>query len=140
MAQSGTSVNTPVMQGTASYVLGRQPAATNITPMGDVSVSMSGDMVMTTAKLSGLTPNTYYVAHYHTMGTASTTDPCASNGMALLSSKIVGMSDKDGMVTLSGSVLKSEILQAAYFNVHTAKDDMGTPADAGIACTAIKMM
>ncbi len=139
-APSGTTnVNTPVMQGTASYVLGRQPGVTTITPMGNVAVSMSGTTIMTSAKLTGMAPDTYYVAHYHNMGTGSTTDPCASGGMALMSSKIVGMSNKDGMLTLTGSVAKSEILQATYFNVHTAKDAEGTPADAGVACSAVKI-
>ncbi len=88
---------------------------TTITPMGNVAVSMSGTTIMTSAKLTGMAPDTYYVAHYHNMGTGSTTDPCASGGMALMSSKIVGMSNKDGMLTLTGSVAKSEILQATYF-------------------------
>ena len=127
------------MQGTASYSLARQPAASNVTPMGNVAVSMSGDMVMSTVKLTGLAANTYYVAHYHNQGTASTTDPCASNGQPILASKIVGMTDAGGMLSMSGSVAKSAVLQATYFNVHTAKDAEGTPADSGVACSAVKM-
>ena len=125
----------------ASYSLGKQPSApsTLANPVGNVAVKDSGNMRMTTAKLMGLAPNTYYVAHYHVQGTADT-DPCKSTGAPIMSSKIVAMSDATGMVTLSGSVNKSEVLQATYFNVHTAKDADGTPNDAGVLCSAVKMM
>lgn len=128
-----------VMQGTASYVLGRQPAATNIAPMGNVAVKAEGDVVMTTAKLTGMAPDTYYVAHYHETGTVPTSDPCSSNGPAIMASKMVGMSDKGGMLTLMGSVAKKDIMNATYYNVHTSKDADGTPADSGVACSAVKM-
>ncbi|WP_293913968.1 superoxide dismutase [Deinococcus sp.] len=132
------------MMGTgapASYSLSKQTSApsTLANPVGNVAVKDSGNMRMTTAKLMGLAPNTYYVAHYHVQGTEST-EPCKSNGAPLMSSKIVALSDATGMVTLSGSVNKSEVLQATYFNVHTAKNADGTPNDAGVLCSAVKMM
>ncbi|AZI41766.1 superoxide dismutase [Deinococcus psychrotolerans] len=140
MADSSMAVKTPVVnQNTASYVLNRQPAATNIAPMGNVAVTMNGDTVMTTTKLTGMAPETYYVAHYHEQGTVPSTDPCASNGPAILPSMMVGLSDKGGNVILMGSVAKSAIMKATYYNVHTAKNAAGEPADPGVACSAVKM-
>lgn len=125
----------------ASYNLGKQPSApsTLANPVGNVAVKDSGAMRMTTAKLMGLAPNTYYVAHYHLQGTADT-DPCKSNGTPIMSSKIVALSDATGMIILSGSVNKADVMQATYFNVHTAKDADGTPNDAGVLCSAVKVM
>jgi len=128
-----------VKQGTASYSLGRQPAATDITPMGNVAVSVNGATVATNAKLTGLAANTYYVAHYHNQGSTQSTDPCSSNGPALLDSMMVGKSDAGGNLTLTGSVAKTVVQAATYYNVHTAKDDSGAPADAGVACSAVKI-
>jgi superoxide dismutase, Cu-Zn family len=125
----------------ASYNLSKQTSApsTLANPMGNAAVTDTATMRVTSAKLMGLAPNTYYVAHYHVQGTENT-DPCKSNGAPIMSSKIVALSDATGMVTLSGSVKKSEVLQATYFNVHTAKDADGTPNDAGVLCSAVKMM
>ena len=95
-------------------------------------------MTSTVIKLSGLAANTPYVGHYHNMGSASTS-PCASNGAAIMESKMVGMTDASGVLTLSGSVADSAIMNATYLNVHTASDAMGTPADAGVACTPVKI-
>ncbi|GHF52236.1 hypothetical protein HNQ07_003138 [Deinococcus metalli] len=122
------------------YTLAKQPAGNALSSSGTVSITRSSDMVMTTAKVMGLAPNTYYVAHYHVQGAAST-DACASGGAPIMSSKIVGMSDASGMVTLTGSVAAADVMSATYFNIHTASDAAGTPADAGVSCTAIgKMM
>ncbi|OLV20001.1 superoxide dismutase [Deinococcus marmoris] len=118
------------------YTLAKQPAGMALASSGTVESKMSGTMVMTTAKVTGLAPSTYYVAHYHLMGTKSA-NPCESGGDAILASKIVGQTDATGMVTLSGSVEKSVIMDAKYFNIHTASGADGTPADAGVSCTAI---
>ncbi|GGO24212.1 superoxide dismutase [Deinococcus humi] len=119
-----------------SYTLTKQPAGMALNSSGTVTPTTSGTMVMTTAKVMGLAPSTYYVAHYHVMGTMST-DPCASGGAPILASKIVGQTDATGMLSLSGSVEKSAIMDAKYFNIHTATGPDGTPADAGVACTPI---
>ncbi|CAM3892257.1 hypothetical protein [Deinococcus frigens] len=118
------------------HMLSKQPAGMALASSGTVTPKMSGTMVMTTAKLMGLAPSTYYVAHYHLMGTKSA-NPCASGGDAILASKIVGQTDAAGMVTLSGSVDKTVIMNAKYFNVHTATGPDGTPADAGVSCTSL---
>ena len=94
---------------------------------------------MTSAKLTGLVANTYYVAHYHNQGSTQTTDPCSSNGPALLDSMMVGKTDAGGNLTLTGSVAKTVVQAATYYNVHTAKDASGAPADAGVACSAVKI-
>ncbi|GAA4015371.1 hypothetical protein GCM10022631_29240 [Deinococcus rubellus] len=128
-----------VKQGTASYSLSRQPAATDINPMGNVAVTINGNTVMTSAKLTGLAADTYYVAHYHNQGSAQSNDPCSSNGPALLDSMMVGKSDAGGNLSLMGSVAKTVVQAATYYNVHTAKDASGAPADAGVACSAVKI-
>ncbi|GAA5513315.1 hypothetical protein Dcar01_02048 [Deinococcus carri] len=120
------------------YTLGKQPAAGDLNPTGTVMSKVSGDSVMTEAKVMGLKPNQNYVAHYHNQGTAST-NPCSSGGPAIMSSKIVGMTDASGMLTLMGSAPRADVMNATYFNVHTASDTQGTPADPGVACTAVQM-
>ena len=121
------------------YTLARQAAApSGINPVASASVGSSGGSTSTTIRLSGLAANTPYVAHYHSLGTAST-DPCTSGGAAIMESKMVGTSDAGGALTLSGSVADAAVLSAAYLNVHTARDAAGTPADAGIACTPVKL-
>ena len=133
----------------ASYVLAPQPAAKTqtadglaATPMGNAEVTTTADTVNTTTKLTGMLPNTYYVAHFHMMGTeqnntVNPNDPCGSNGSAILASKMVAQSDAGGAVTLTGSVAKADVLQATYYNVHTASDADGTPSDPGVACSAV---
>lgn len=121
-----------------SYTLAKQPAGMALNSSGTVMPKVDGGMVMTTARVMGLAPNTYYVAHYHLMGTKSA-DPCASDGAPIIASKIVGQTDATGMVNLSGSVAKSAIMDAKYFNIHTATGPDGTPADPGVSCTAINV-
>lgn len=120
------------------YTLGKQPAAGDLNPSGTVSAKTSSGMVMTEAKVMGLRPSQTYVAHYHLQGTASP-NPCESGGAPIMSSTIVGTSDASGMLTLTGSVPRADVMAATYFNVHTAADAAGTPADAGVACTAVRM-
>ena len=67
-----------------AYTLSKQPAGMALNSSGTVTPKMDGGMVMTTAKVMGLAPSTYYVAHYHVMGTMST-DPCASGGAPYVS-------------------------------------------------------
>ena len=121
------------------YTLAKQPAGGALNSSGTVNVSKDATMVMTKAMVMGLAPSTYYVAHYHVQGTAST-DPCASGGAPIMSSKIVGQTDATGMLTLNGSVAAADVMNATYFNIHTASGADGTPADAGVSCTAVKMM
>lgn len=129
----------PTMDGTGrTLTLNRQASApAGITPTGSVTINMGTTTTMTTAKLSGLQPSTYYVAHYHLQGTAST-DPCSSGGPPIMSTKMVGMTDAMGMLTMSSNVPSADVASATYYNVHTASDANGTPADPGVACTSIK--
>lgn len=120
------------------YTLGKQPAAGELTPAGTVQATDSSTAVRTEARVSGLKPNQYYVAHYHVLGRAST-DPCLSGGAPIMSTKMVGMTDASGMLTISASTPRDDTMQAAYYNIHTASDAEGTPADAGVACTAVKL-
>ncbi|WP_216321036.1 superoxide dismutase [Deinococcus aestuarii] len=128
-----------MMMGGTTATLGKQPAAGTLTPSGTVMSKVSGERVMTDAKVMGLLPNQVYVAHYHNQGTASA-DPCSSNGPAIMSSKVVGQTDASGRLTLMGDAPRADVVSATYFNVHTASDAAGTPADAGVACAAVKMM
>ncbi|WP_407569055.1 superoxide dismutase [Deinococcus altitudinis] len=148
MANSTTLPYTLSAQDSPSTAMSSNPMSTSnataiIKPVGGITVTnatASGSApatTSTTAKLTGLLPNTYYVAHYHLMGAASTS-PCRSGGALIKSSMLVGQSDASGALTLSGSVPTNDLTNATYFNVHTASDAMGTPADAGISCTPIK--
>lgn len=107
-----------------------------IIPVGTVSATKSSSITTTSARLTGLAANTFYVAHYHTMGAAST-DPCKSGGPLIMSSMIVGRTDATGTLLLSSSVASADTTSATSFKVHTATDSLGTPADAGVACTAV---
>lgn len=127
-----------MMSPAANYTFSKQPAGASLNSSGTLSVKKDGAMTLTSASLSGLTPNTYYVAHYHQQGTASTT-PCDSGGAPIMSSMIVGQTDAAGMLKLSGSVTSADIASATYFNVHTAKDASGAPADGGVMCASVKM-
>ena len=148
MAMKDTTVAQTLANAPASYVLSPQPNALNgaatttgantFNPMGDAVITTSADTVMTTAKLTGLTPDTYYVAHFHMLGNEGTASaPCSTNGQPILASKMVAKSDATGNVTLMGSVAKADIAQARYYNVHTAKDAEGTVADPGVLCSAV---
>lgn len=127
-----------MMAAPMNYALSKQPAGAALMTSGTVGVKKDMTMVMTTASVSGLKPNTYYVAHYHNQGTAGAA-PCDSGGMAIMSSKLVGMTDGMGMLKLAGSVAMADVMNATYFNIHTAADAMGTPADAGVACTPVAL-
>ena len=147
-AMSDTTVAGTLANAPASYVLSPQPNAVNpastttgtnaFNPMGDAVVTTTADMVMTTAKLTGLIPGSYYVAHFHMLGNEGTnSDPCSTNGAPILASKMVAQADASGAVTLMGSVAKADVAQARYYNVHTAKDAEGTVADPGVLCSAV---
>ena len=138
---TATAQAAPAMAGgdpSGMYQVTKQPTApADITPTGTVTVAQGQDgNTRTDISLTGLKPGTFYVAHYHNQGDKST-DPCASGGEAILSSKIVGQPDSQGALTLSGSVATADIANATYFNIHTASDPQGTPADAGVACTPL---
>ena len=127
-----------MMYAPMTYTLAKQPAGGALSSSGTVTTTRDGMTVMTSAMVSGLAPNTYYVAHYHVQGTTST-DPCSSGGAPIMSSAIVGQSDAMGMLKLAGSVAAADVMNATYFNIHTAKDASGAPADAGVTCTSVKM-
>ena len=127
-----------MMAPTMSYTLAKQPAGGALASSGMVDVKKDGMTVMTSARVMGLAPNTYYVAHYHLQGAASA-DPCSSGGAPIMNSAMVGQSDAMGMLTLTGSVAAADVMNATYFNIHTAKDATGAPADAGVTCTGVKM-
>jgi len=137
------SASTMVAAGANGMTMAGGTAMT-ITPVGNISVtntaatSSAAATTSTTATLTGLKPSTYYVAHYHLQGGASTS-PCRSGGDLIKSSTLIGMSDASGALTLSGSVPTNDIANATYFNVHTASDSMGTPADGGVSCTPVKI-
>lgn len=120
------------------YTLGKQPAAGDLNPTGTLSATDSSAAVKTEARVMGLKPNQYYVAHYHLMGRAST-DPCSSGGAPLMSTTMVGMTDANGMLVLNRDVPRNDAMSASYYNIHTASDASGTPADGGVACTPVKL-
>jgi superoxide dismutase, Cu-Zn family len=129
----------PMMGAPSAYTLTPQASApTGVNPSGTASVAKSSTTTSTSAKISGLAANTYYVGHFHLQGTAST-DPCKSAGAPIMSSKVVGQTDAAGMLTLIGTVPNADVAAATYFNVHTAKDSGGAPADDGVACSPVKI-
>lgn len=137
-SSTGTTGGT-LSQPSATLNLTRQPTApaTVLAPIGSVMKTTAADgKTGSMVALSGLAPSTYYVAHYHLQGTAGA-DPCASGGPPILASMIVGQSDAGGKLSMMGSVDSAVIKDATYFNVHTAKDATGAPADAGVACAPL---
>ncbi|MFK7603992.1 hypothetical protein ACI3L1_17475 [Deinococcus sp. SM5_A1] len=75
----------------------------------------------TTLTATGLKVNTKYLAHYHMMGTASTTDACTSNGGVLNGTIGDAMStDANGTLTLKGLQNIAALGGAAYINIHEA--------------------
>lgn len=124
--------------GQMSYTLVKQPAAANLSPAGTVMRATRFDgYTNTSVQLSGLAPNTYYVAHYHLQGDAGA-PPCQSGGMPVMATKLVGRTDASGNLSMSGAVPTSATANTTYFNVHTAKDADGTPADGGVACANLQ--
>lgn len=112
-------------------------APATLDPNSTVTRTASTTTVNTVAVVRGLVPNTFYVAHYHLQGTANT-NPCISNGPALMPSKIVGRTDATGNLRLEGNVALADVREATYFNVHTAVNAAGDPADGGVACAAVQ--
>lgn len=125
------------MMGGAMTDMAAGSTAASGTTMAGGSM-MAGGYTNTMAKITGLKPATYYVAHFHVQGTAST-NPCSSNGAPIISTATVGQTDASGTLMLSRSVSKADTMNATYWNVHTAADASGTPADAGVACTAVSV-
>lgn len=139
--QISTSTTTTLNGAAATqriFQLTKQAAApVTLDSNSTVTRTASTSTVNTVAVVRGLVPNTYYVAHYHLQGTANT-NPCISNGPALMPSKIVGRSDATGNLRLEGNVALADVREATYFNVHTAVNAAGDPADAGVACAAVQ--
>ncbi|GGR57482.1 hypothetical protein GCM10008959_19070 [Deinococcus seoulensis] len=86
-----------------------------------VFVDLTGGDRRTTLTVKGLKANTDYLAHYHAMGTASTTDACKSNGAVV--GGMIGMTTKSnasGDLVLKGFQLTADLKDAKYINVHEA--------------------
>lgn len=84
-----------------------------------VFVDLTGGDRRTTLTVKGLKPNTDYLAHYHKMGTASTTDACKSNGDVV--GGMIGMTTKSnasGDLTIKGFQMTADLKDAKYINVH----------------------
>lgn len=129
----------PMMSPTTSLSFAPQPTApSGVVPKGNAAITKTATTTNTSVMLTGLAANTYYVGHYHLQGGANPSDPCKSAGPAIMSSKIVGQTDATGALMMNGSVATADITNATYFNVHTAKDAMGTPDDDGVACSPLK--
>jgi superoxide dismutase, Cu-Zn family len=138
VAALGLASCAPMMTPTTSLSFAPQPSApSGVTPKGNAAISKSDMNTSTNVMMTGLAANTYYVGHYHLQGNANT-DPCKSAGAPIMSSKIVGQTDATGALMMNGSVATADIASATYFNVHTAKDAAGTPADDGVACSPLK--
>lgn len=130
------NANQPPVIGTQRAVtMNDQAPADAITPMGTASIVdlANGDRA-TRINLTGVAPNTNYVAHYHKQGTPGVA-PCQSGGAAILPSTMIGKSDANGTLVMRGNVARTEVAEATYLNVHTAQGDMSTmPADGGVSC------
>ncbi|MFN4252376.1 hypothetical protein [Deinococcus sp. LM3] len=84
-----------------------------------VFVDLTGGDRRTTLTVKGLKPNTDYLAHYHAMGAASTTDVCKSNGAVV--GGMIGMTTKSnasGDLTIKGFQMTADLKDAKYINVH----------------------
>ena len=97
-----------------------QKLAGYTTPSGTaVFVDLTGGDRRTTLTVKGLKPNTDYLAHYHAMGAASTTDVCKSNGAVV--GGMIGMmtkSNASGDLTIKGFQMTADLKDAKYINVH----------------------
>lgn len=132
------SANQPPVVGAQRQVgLAKQPAAGTLNPTGTVSILdlANGDRA-TRITVTGLAPNTTYVAHYHLQGSDANANPCTSAGSPIPSSTMTGMSDANGAVTLRNLVARAEVEAATYVNVHT-QTAPGT-LDAGVACASLR--
>ncbi|AFZ69554.1 hypothetical protein [Deinococcus peraridilitoris] len=139
-APAMSNASTTPAQPTRAFNLTRQASAPEtLKPNGSISVANSQGTTSTSVILFGLKPNTYYVGHYHVMGLDSK-EPCTSNGAPILSSAVVGRSDGNGDLMMNGSVSTGSISNAAYFNIHTAAEASGAPADAGVACVPVTVV
>lgn len=113
--------NQPPVGGTAREVTFAKQGMTDPAADGRARiVRLSDGTTATTLTLSGLTPNTQYVAHYHSQGQAST-NPCQSNG------PIVGgtigapvTTDAQGRATMRDLDETATIESGTYINVHLA--------------------
>ncbi|WP_027482083.1 hypothetical protein [Deinococcus pimensis] len=129
----------PVVGAQRVVAMGKQPAAGTLNPTGNATIVdlANGDRA-TRINLSGLAPNTSYVAHYHKQGDM-TKPPCESGGALIPTSTMIGKSDASGVLVMRGNVARDDVADATYLNVHTAAADMSTmPADAGVSCGNLK--
>lgn len=139
VALSACSANQPPVLGAQREVqFAKQPAATTNPAGRAFIVDLANGDRATRMELTGLAPNTNYVAHYHKQGPASTV-PCASNGEAIPSSTMMGKSDASGALVMRGLAPRADVDPATYLNVHTAAAETPTmPTDTGVTCANLK--
>ncbi|WP_189093383.1 plastocyanin/azurin family copper-binding protein [Deinococcus ruber] len=110
------------VQGTANAGASGQLIVRTLSPTMSISV----------LTLRGLTPNTAYVAHYHSLGTASS-DPCASNGpISLVFPPFKSDAQGQGLALLRAVPARISGTAGAYVNVHTADDVAVIPLCASV--------
>ncbi|AFZ67316.1 hypothetical protein [Deinococcus peraridilitoris] len=122
-----------------SFAVSKQEGMmTELNATGTVTRAMRFDgFTNSSATVAGLRPNTFYVSHYHVQGDANK-PPCLSGGAPIVSTTMVGRTDATGNLVLSGSHATSEVEKGTYFNIHTARDASGTPADGGVTCANLR--
>ncbi|WP_407542714.1 plastocyanin/azurin family copper-binding protein (plasmid) [Deinococcus radiomollis] len=100
------------VEGTASPHASGQLLVRTLSPTSSLSV----------INVHGLIPNTAYVAHYHSLGPASS-DPCASNGPISLVFPPFKTDAQGNAISLLRAVpARISGTAGAYVNVHTAAD------------------
>ncbi|WP_407543097.1 cupredoxin domain-containing protein (plasmid) [Deinococcus radiomollis] len=110
------------VQGTTSPHASGQLLVRTLSPTSSLSV----------INVHGLIPNTAYVAHYHSLGPASS-DPCASNGPISLVFPPFKTDAQGNAISLLRAVpARISGTAGAYVNVHTAADVGVIPLCAGI--------
>jgi hypothetical protein len=99
---------------------------------GTYTITKLGTEIKTELKLTGLKANTQYVAHYHALGTASTT-PCDSQGPIKTDLGTV-TSDASGAATFTNTTSAANIVDlGVYINVHEAANISVVPLCADVS-------
>lgn len=99
---------------------------------GTYTITKIGSQIKTELRLTGLKANTQYVAHYHALGTASTT-PCDSQGPIKTDLGAV-MSDASGAATFTNTTSAANIVDlGVYINVHEAANLSVVPLCADVS-------
>ena len=114
------------VQGTSSSHASGQLLVRTLSPTSSLSV----------LTVRGLIPNTAYVAHYHSLGTASS-DPCASNGpISLVFPPFKTNAQGEAISLLRAVPARISGTAGAYVNVHTAADVGVIPLCASVLKTS----